>query len=169
MIVAHVSYRFLVFVAGVHLFTAGAISLGASQELNAKEEFVFLPTYAVLLLMSAYLVLRNGRWAVDKEHIYKGWPLTPFISIEEIEHVQVGLPPKLSSLLSTAVAASERRALLLRLRGNRWFIWEFWAIVNRHAFIEEILRMAPVEDDIDVPDAVVRRLSLTKAGTILQG
>jgi hypothetical protein len=169
MIVALVSYRFLIFVAGVHLFTAGAISFGASQVLNVKEAFVFLPTYGVLLLMSACLVLRNGRWAVDKEHIYKGWPLTPLISIEEIEHAQVGLPPKWTSMLSTAVASAERRALLLRLRGNRWLIWEFWAMVNRDEFVEEILRNAPVEDDIDIPNEVIRRLSLTKVGTILQG
>ncbi len=103
MIVAHVSYPFLVFVAGVHLFTAYAIALGVSQDLNIREEFVFILAYAALLLMSACLLLRNGRWAVDEKYIYKGWTLTPFISIEEIEHAQIGLPSKWSSMLSTTV------------------------------------------------------------------
>ena len=73
VIIAHVSYAHLAFTAAVHVMTAFGLSLFLTDFIKIQPIFAFPLAYLSLVLLTSYLVLRNGRWAVDGRFLYKGW------------------------------------------------------------------------------------------------
>jgi hypothetical protein len=177
VVVAHVSYAFLVFTAAVHVFTAGGASLFIAQVTGIDEAYAFPPLYLALVALTAYLVLRNGRWAVDDDFIYKGWRLARFIAISEIEHAQIGIPDNWITALAQLpgaghmglAASMQSSALVLRLSGDRWLVWEFSGMVNRDQFVNAILKRSP-RGHTDCPVMPVPIwLPLLRVGRIIHG
>lgn len=177
MIVTHVSYSMLVFASAIHVLTAGGLSVLLAGIARVGMVYVFPFVYLGLIGMTAYLVFRNGRWAVDDEFIYKGWPLRPLVKTSEIEHAQIGLPDNILTVLSQipgagslrAAVAAQQGALLICFSGNRWLIWEFWGMVNRQEFVERVLTMSPRDSNMEITPDVLRRLSLINTGRIIHG
>ena len=178
-VTARVSYFFLLVIAAAHVFTAG---IGSGLLANAiwgnvdRLTYIFPFLYIALVAFSAILLLRNGRWTIDGEHIYKGMSGMPFISVTEIEHAQIGLPdnwlsnlPAVNPLLRSAMRKSQRESLLVKLTGNRWFIWQFMGMVNRKRFIEAVLAKSPSLGMVSIPTHVAKRLSIAKTGQIVYG
>ncbi len=178
-VTARLSYFFLIAIGIAHVFTAG---IGSAMLANViwgnidRFPYFFPFLYIALVGFSAVLVYGNGRWTVDGQHIYKGMAKTPFISIAEIEHAQIGLPENwlskltpLNPLLAVAMKNAQREALLVKLTGNRWFIWQFMGMVNRKRFVEAVLARSPSLGEISIPAHVARKLSIAKTGQIVSG
>jgi hypothetical protein len=173
MIVTHVSYGYLLFTAAVHALTAGGVAFGVFNE-PRRQWFAFGIGYSILAAISFLLYARNGRWGVDEKYIYRGWRLKPLIRIGEIEHAQIGMPRNWISVMASfsgplgLVEQAQRSALLLRLTGNRWFIWCFFGMANRDEFVDAVMDFSPEDEQIEFPPEVLRCLSVRKTGTIIR-
>lgn len=177
LVVAHVSYGFMIFAGALHVVTAMGASTYIAQVTGVDEVYAFPPAYLALVTLTAYLLLRNGRWAVDDVFVYKGWRLAPFIAISEIEHAQIGIPDNWITALAQLpgagimglAASAQSSALVLRLSGNRWLVWEFTAMVNRDQFVRAILERSPRADTNGTVMPVPITLPLLRVGSIVQG
>lgn len=175
MVVTHVSYLFLVFVAAVHVVTGCGVAIFIADITGMPAPYAFPPAYLALVALTVYLVLRNGRWAVDDEFIYKGWRLARFIAIAEIEHAQIGIPDNWLTAIARIpgsglwklAASMQSSALVLRLSGNRWLVWQFSAMVNRERFVNAVLERSPREDTDSPMLPIPTKLPLLKVGSIL--
>jgi hypothetical protein len=156
--------------------TAFALSLGLTDFVKIQPIFAFALTYLPLVFLTSYLMLRNGRWAVDGRFIYKGWRLSPYVAVSEIEHAQIGIPDSWVKAVAHLpgghivglVEAVQNDALVLRLSGNRWLVWQFLGMVNRDQFVHAVLEHSPSIGGDATHFAVPINFPLLRVGKILQ-
>ena len=176
MIITHLWYGYVPVWVFLFILPAGGLASLLSEPLH--QWITFVAVYTGLAVWAFLKVDRDGYWGVDRGNIYRGLRLRPYIRIEEIQNVQIGMPSEWDIGVAAPgwlrlnggaeVRRLQEQALLLRLTGDRWLVWGLHRMTGAEEFVRTVVRWAPNEMRFKIPPHALRLVTMRNLNRIIQ-